>query len=127
VTASYLFALAVVLGLALGSVALMRFAQGRGLAFARVSPIRVVAQHSVGMGASLVLVEVDGARMLVGISKAGLAFPAYARTDEGVVSPTAQGTPVARRENWTLTQVQGDDCLGDGGSFSAVLKRAGAR
>jgi flagellar biogenesis protein FliO len=128
VTASYLFALGVVLALAVGSVALMRFAQGRGLAFARISPIRVVAQHSVGMGASLVLVEIDGARMLVGVSKAGLAFPTTStRGDEPVSAPTAQFAPVVRPEKWTLKQVHGDDCLGDGGSFSAVLKRAGAR
>jgi flagellar biogenesis protein FliO len=128
VTASYLFALSLVLGLAVGSVALMRFVQGRGLAFVRVSPIHVVAQQSVGLGASLVLVEVDGARMLVGVSKAGLSFPAVnIRPDDGVGASSPQSAFIARPPKWSLKPVQGDDCLGDGGSFSAVLKRARAR
>jgi flagellar biogenesis protein FliO len=128
VTASYLFALTVVLGLAVGCVALMRFAQGRGLAFARANPISVIAQHSVGMGASLVLVEVDGARMLVGVSKAGLSFPATSiRAEEPFSAQVVQPAPVLRPEKWTLKQVPGDDCPGDSGSFSAILKRAGAR
>jgi flagellar biogenesis protein FliO len=119
VTANYLFALAVVLGLAVGSVALMRFAQGRGLAFARVSPIRVVAQHSVGMGASLVLVEVDGARMLVGVSKAGVSF--RSPTSECPPPLAAQVAPPAI--GWGTEPARPDNVS----SFSAVLKRAGAR
>jgi flagellar biogenesis protein FliO len=107
VTGSYLFALGVVALVMGGAFALIRIAQARGLSLARVSPIRILGQQSLGMGASVVLVDVDGARVLVGVSKAGIAFTS-ARTECSSARVAAE--PIA--DNVT--------------SFSAVLKRAGS-
>jgi flagellar biogenesis protein FliO len=104
VTASYLFALGVVALVMSGAFALIRLAQARGLSLARISPIKVMGQQSLGMGASLVLVDVDGARVLVGVSKAGV---------HGVAMPdTRLSTQTDIADNVT--------------SFSTVLKRAGS-
>jgi flagellar biogenesis protein FliO len=105
VTASYLFALGVVAAVMGGAFALIRLAQARGLPLTRERAMRVVAQQSLGMGASLVLVEVDGARVLVGVSKAGV---------HGVAMPQPETRPVVQSAN-------DDACVT---SFSAVLKRA---
>lgn len=103
-TASYLFALGVVALVMGGAFALIRLAQARGLSLARVSPIKVMGQQSLGIGASLVLVDVDGARVLVGVSKAGV---------HGVAMPdTRSSTQTDIADNVT--------------SFSTVLKRAGS-
>jgi flagellar biogenesis protein FliO len=106
VTASYLFALGVVAAMMGSTFMLIRLAQARGLPLARERVMRVVAQQSLGMGANLVLVDVDGARVLVGVSKAGV---------QGVAMPQLCARPAAQTdiaENVT--------------SFSTVLKRAGS-
>lgn len=104
-TGSYLFALGVV-ALVMGvAFALTRVAQARGLSLARVSPIRVIGQQSLGMGSSVVLVDVDGARVLVGVSKAGISF-----TSVRAECPSVRETARPFADNVT--------------SFSAVLKRA---
>jgi flagellar biogenesis protein FliO len=107
VTASYLFALGVVALIMGGAFILVRLAQARGLSLARVSPIKVIGQQSLGVGASLVLVDVDGARVLVGVSKAGV---------HGVAMPVQDTRPAVLLAN--------DDTPPT--SFSAVLKRAGS-
>lgn len=104
-TANYLFALGVV-ALVMGcAFALVRLAQVRGLPLARERTLRVITQQSLGMGASLVLVEVEGARVLVGVSKAGV---------HSLAMPQQESRPTVQLAN-------DDGCLT---SFSTVLKRA---
>jgi flagellar protein FliO/FliZ len=99
---SYLLTLLGVCGLAVGSLIVLRSAKGGGLVLRNAQPIRVVGRQGLGAGSSLILVEVDGQRMLIGVSRAGIGL-LDSRT---VASPNV--VPI-------------------GQSFSAVIKRAGAQ
>lgn len=69
---SYLLTLFGVCGLAVGVLVVLRAAKGSGLTLAGAQPIRVVGRQSVGTGSTLMLVEVDGQRMLIGVSRGGI-------------------------------------------------------
>ncbi len=69
---SYLLTLFGVCGLAIGTLVVLRAAKGGGLALGNAQPIRVVGRQSLGPGSTLMLVEVDGQRMLLGVSRSGM-------------------------------------------------------
>lgn len=102
-TGSYFFALGVLVFVIGGGFTLLRAAQRHGLELVRAKPIRVVAYQSLGVGARVVMIEADGARVLLGVSKAGVSFLSCRAREQGV------------------TDV--DDNVA---SFSTVLKRAGS-
>ena len=90
-----------VCGLAVGSLVVLRALKGGGLAIGTAQPIRVLSRQSAGAGTNLLLVEVDGERLLLGVSKAGIALiEAKPRVQSNVV-------PIER-------------------GFSAIIRRAGA-
>lgn len=99
-TASYLAALSAVAGLAVICIAALRLLKGRGLSLLSENPIAVIAQRSIGNGGNLVIVEVGGCRLLLGVSRAGLQLV------------------------HALPQKASADVLPFDTSFSAVLKRA---
>ena len=70
---SYLLTLFGVCGLAVGSLVVLRAAKGGGLSIGTEQPIRVVGRQAVGAGSALMLVEVDGQRMLIGVSRSGIS------------------------------------------------------
>jgi flagellar biogenesis protein FliO len=70
---SYLLTLFGVCGLAVGALLALRALKGGNLALGGDQPIRVVGRQLVGGGSTLMLVEVDGQRLLIGVSRAGLA------------------------------------------------------
>jgi flagellar biogenesis protein FliO len=114
---SYLLTLFGVCGLAVGSLVVLRAAKGGGFSIAGTQPIRVVGRQTLGAGASLMLVEVDGQRMLIAVSRNGVSVLAGGkkiRSPEAVEGRFTQPTPLR----------QAPDC---GGSFRTVLKRAGSR
>jgi flagellar biogenesis protein FliO len=65
-------------------------------------PIRVIGRQALGAGATLMLVEVDGQRMLISVSRGGVSL-------------------LERKANESSNVVPFDP------SFSATLKRAGPR
>jgi len=71
---SYILTLAFVLALAVGSLVVLKQAKLRGLMPRTSGAINIVAQQSVGVGHSMSLVEVDGRRLLIGVSKGGLTL-----------------------------------------------------
>ena len=72
---SYILTLAGVCGLAVGSLVLLRAAKrGGGLTMGVARPILVVGRQTLGAGANLMLVEVDGERILIGVSRAGISL-----------------------------------------------------
>ena len=99
---SYLLTLFGVCGLAVGTLVMLRAAKSGGLALGNTQPIRVVGRQSLGTGSTLMLVEVDGQRMLIGVSRSGM-----------VVLDTKSPQP-----SNVVAIEQG---------FRAVLKRAGER
>jgi len=72
VTATYLTSVATVLGLMLAVLVLLRLARRRGISFARENPIALLASRTVGANTNLVMVEVEGQRLLLGISRGGI-------------------------------------------------------
>ncbi len=70
---SYLLTLFGVCGLAVGTLVVLRAVKSGGLSLGAAQPIRVVGKQVVGAGASLMLVEVDGRRVLIGVSRGGIA------------------------------------------------------
>lgn len=70
---SYLLTLFGVCGLAVGSLAVLRAAKSGGLSVGGTQPIRVVGRQALGVGSTLILVEVDGERMLIGVSRSGIS------------------------------------------------------
>jgi flagellar biogenesis protein FliO len=70
---SYLGALAIVLGLAAATFTCVRLARQRGIlrVYGRRC-INVIENRALGANASLILVEVDGQRLLLGTSRSGL-------------------------------------------------------
>jgi flagellar biogenesis protein FliO len=70
---SYLLTLVGVCGLAVGVLVVLRAAKRGGLALGGAQPIRVVGRQAVGAGSALMLVEVDGQRLLIGVSRSGIA------------------------------------------------------
>lgn len=99
-TTAYFTSVATVLGLMLAALVLIRFARRKGISFARENPIAVVASRTVGANSNLVMVEVEGQRLLLGISRGGIQL-VHALPQQ----PTAAILPFDT-------------------SFSAVLKRA---
>jgi flagellar biogenesis protein FliO len=99
---SYLLTLLGVCGLAIGTLVLLRAAKGGGLSLGNARPIRIVGRQALGTGSTLMLVEVDGARMLIGVSRAGI---------EVLDSPVKPASNVVPIES----------------DFRAVIRRAGAR
>ena len=70
---SYLLTLFGVCGLAVCALVVLRAAKGGGLSLGAAQPIRVVGRQSVGAGSALMLVEVDGQRLLIGVSRSGIS------------------------------------------------------
>jgi flagellar biogenesis protein FliO len=99
---SYVLTLFGVCGLAVGSLVVLRTVKGGGLVLGGVQPIRVVGRQALGGGSSLMLVEVDGQRMLIGVSRAGIGLLDFRAVASPKVVPIGQ-------------------------SFSAIIKRAGAQ
>jgi flagellar biogenesis protein FliO len=99
---SYLLKLFGVCGLAVGALIVLRAAKGGQLSLGAAQPIRVIGRQALGTGANLMLVEVDGRRMLIGVSRAGITLL------EGVPQTLSNVVPIER-------------------SFSAIIKRAGER
>lgn len=71
---SYLLTLFGVCGLAVGTLVVLRAAKSGGLALGTAQPIRVVGRQSLETGSTLMLIEVDGQRMLLGVSRAGMVL-----------------------------------------------------
>lgn len=71
---SYLLTLLGVCGLAVGTLVVLRAAKGRGAFLAGTQPIRVVGRQSLGPGSTLMLVEVEGQRLLLGVSRSGMVL-----------------------------------------------------
>lgn len=99
---SYLLTLFGVCGLAAGTVFVLRTVKGGGLSLGTAQSIRCVGRAAVGSGSTLMLVEVDGERLLIGVSRAGISVL------KSVPATTPKVVPI------------------DGG-FRTVLKRAGER
>jgi flagellar biogenesis protein FliO len=134
---SYLLTLVGVCGLAVGSLVVVRAVKGGGLSIGAAQPIRVVGRQGVGGGSSLLLIEVDGKRMLIAVSRSGVSM-----LEGSVVGLTASPSEAERhcraQPRLTLPTVLGfartgpsaslgKEKLFTGGSFSATLKRAGMR
>ncbi len=104
---SYLLTLFGVCGLAVGVLVLLRAAKGGGVSFGGVQPIQVVGRQTLGAGANLLLVEVDGERMLIGVSRTGISVLEAKRAAPSPAAPLN----VVPIEN----------------GFRAVIRRAGER
>ena len=115
---SYLLTLFAVCGLAVGSLVVLCAAKGGGLSLGAAQPIRVVGRQALGAGANLMLVEVDGARMLIAVSRGGVSV-----LGGGKASRIAE--PVEARSDARTVLRQAQDC--GGSSFHTTLKRAGTR
>jgi flagellar biogenesis protein FliO len=114
---SYLLTLFGVCGLAAGSLVVLRAAKGGGLLLGAAQPIRVVGRQTLGAGASLMLVEVDGQRMLIAVARGGVSVLTGGekiRSPEPVEGRFTQPTPLRQAPD-------------SGGSFRTALKRAGSR
>jgi flagellar protein FliO/FliZ len=70
---SYVLTLLGVCGLAVGSLVILRAAKGGGLSLSGAQPIRIIGRQAVGTGSTLILVEVDGERLMIGVSRGGIA------------------------------------------------------
>ena len=99
---SYLLTLFGVCGLAVGSLVVLRAAKGGALSIGTAQPIRIVGRQSVGAGSALMVVEVDGQRLLIGVSRSGISV--------------LDGKPVAPSNVVAIES-----------GFRAVIKRAGER
>lgn len=126
---SYLLTLFGVCGLAVGALVVLRAVKGGTLSLTAAQPIRVVGRQALGTGANLMLVEVDGERMLLGVSRAGISLiEKNISASPGEVGGTAERSEVssskaiARRSIGPLARLEEAE-----GCFSATLKRAGAR
>jgi flagellar biogenesis protein FliO len=115
---SYLLTLFGVCGLAVGSLAVLRAAKGGGLSMGGTQPIRVVGRQAVGAGSTLMLVEVDGERMLIAVSRGGVSVIGSAKKRR---SPE----PVERQSGARTVLRQAQDC--GSALFRATLRRAGER
>jgi flagellar biogenesis protein FliO len=103
VTAGYLFAIAVtgcVMGITFGA---LQIAKRRGVSMGRIHPIRLLAQRTIGPAANLVLVEVEGRKLLIGVTRGAISL-----IDAVAERPTA-------------------DVLSFDTPFSAIFKRANGR
>ena len=126
---SYLLTLFGVCGLAVGVLVLLRAAKGGGVSFGGVQPIQVVGRQTLGAGANLLLVEVDGERMLIGVSRAGISV--IRNSQETVQKPfgLSLSKPCSSSAKWrerraALRQAQGER---SGGTFAIARKRTGLR
>ena len=99
---SYLLTLFGVCGLAVGVLVVLRAAKGGGLSLGAAQPIRVVGRQAIGAGSTLMLVEVDGERLLIGVSRSGISVI------DGKPAPPSNVVAIESR-------------------FRAVIKRAGER
>jgi flagellar biogenesis protein FliO len=103
VIVSYLVTLIGVCGLAVGALVVLRAAKGGGLSLGPAQPIRVVGRQTVGAGSTLMLVEVNGDRMLIGVSRAGISvLEAKPATPSNVVAIESGFRAVIKRagERW---------------------------
>jgi flagellar biogenesis protein FliO len=114
---SYVLTLLGVCGLAVGSLVILRAAKGGGLSLSAAQPIRIVGRQAVGAGSTLMLVEVEGARMLIGVSRGGIA----------VLPPTAPFVPSAVDAPVRPRSLDFARDERRPGSFRATLRRAGER
>ncbi len=124
---SYVLTLLGVCGLAVGSLVILRAAKGGGLSLSGVQPIRIIGRQSVGTGSTLMLVEVEGERLMIGVSRGGIAvLERYAPQKEPLGLSLSKPCPSfdLRKERTTLRQAQGERF---GGSFRTTLHRAGER
>ena len=71
---SYLVTLFGVCGLAVGTLVVLRAARGGGGLRVGAQPIRVVGRQPLGTGSTLMLVDVDGQRLLLGVSRGGVVM-----------------------------------------------------
>jgi flagellar biogenesis protein FliO len=125
---SYLLTLLGVCGLAVGTLVVLRAAKGGGLSLGSAQPIRVVGRQSVGAGSTLMLVEIDGNRMLIGVSRSGISMlESRPNQKEPFVLSPSKSCPspsILHERRTTLRHPQGEQV---GESFSATFKRAGMR
>ncbi len=125
---SYLLTLFGVCGLAVGTLVVLRAAKSGGLSIGAAQPIRLVGRQAVGSGSSLMLVEVDGRRMLIGVSRSGIAVLETKSSEKesfGLrLSKPCSSSASSHPRRTTLRQAQGERA---GESFSATLRRAGER
>ncbi len=125
---SYLLTLFGVCGLAVGTLVVLRAAKGGGLKLGTVQSIRVVGRQAVGAGSTLMLVEIDGDRMLIGVSRSGIsvlktASPASPSEAEGHSRAEPRHPPSTVLD---FARTGPSAPLGDAsGSFSATLRRTG--
>ncbi len=128
---SYLLTLFGVCGLAVGTLVVLRAVKGGGLALAGVQPIRVVGRQSLGTGSTLMLLEVDGQRMLLGVSRSGITvLEAKSPASAGEAKGTTEGSEVSGSHAVSRRSIGALATPGDtagSGSFSTILRRAGAR
>jgi flagellar biogenesis protein FliO len=80
---SYVLTLLGVCGLAVGVLVMLRAAKDRGLMLGSVQPIRVVGRQALGVGANLFVVEVDGERLLIGVSRGAVSMLDRGRHSSG--------------------------------------------
>lgn len=100
---SYALTLLGVCGLAVGFLVLLRAAKSGGLSLVATQPIRIVARQTVGTGSTLMLVEVDGDRILIGVSRAGILLLADKSAAPSNVVPIESGFRATLRragERW---------------------------
>jgi flagellar biogenesis protein FliO len=114
---SYVLTLLGVCGLAVGSLVVLRAARGWGLSLSAAQPIRIVGRQAVGTGSTLILVEVDGERLLIGVSRGGIA----------VLPNTAPFVPSAVEAAFRPRSLDFARDERRPGSFRATLRRAGER
>ena len=113
---SYLLTLFGVCGLAVGSLAVLRVAKGGGVSIGGTQPIRVVGRQAVGAGSTLMLVEVDGERMLIAVSRGGVSVI-------GRTKRCRSPEPVEGRSGARAVLRQAQDC--GSAFFRTTLRRAG--
>jgi flagellar protein FliO/FliZ len=102
--------LCLVLGLLLGGMALLRKVKGAGLGGR--TPIRVLASASLGSRQNIVVVEVEGRRLVVGVTPGGM---------ELLADLSAAGGPGGDAEGGPVTSLK----AAPEGPFARALARAG--
>jgi flagellar protein FliO/FliZ len=113
---SYVVTLLGVCGLAVGSLVVLRAAKGAGLSLTLAQPIRIVGRQAVGTGSTLMLVDVEGERLLIGVSRAGIeVLPRTPFVPSAVEAPGRPRSLDFARDERKQT------------SFRATLRRAGER
>jgi flagellar biogenesis protein FliO len=101
---SVVASLAVILGLLLvAAIAARKLRDGAwGRRLANQTQIRIIASRSLGWQSSLMIVEAEGCRFLVGTSRAGLT--AIGRLDGRAADPADFATMIASAEHNTTSR-----------------------